>query len=256
MFHRASASKDALALHHVTIATNRPDHFDTICGVISRYGMACRVSDCDENRPMPAIRDRPRGEDLLLIDQGAFIDDGLSFMLEALRHDPDRPVVLIGQDTTAVDRALILEMGADDYVDVNCDEREMIARLRAIIRRRRPAEEHNGPVAEQAVGFCEIAFFLDWRLDLLRRVLHRKGNESVILPPGEFAILLHLLGSGRRVVDRATLGGSHAQDGEDRRVDVLISRLRQKLESTEEVIRTVRGRGYLFLPEVRWHRAG
>jgi two-component system OmpR family response regulator len=147
------------------------------------------------------------------------------------------------------DRIIGLELGADDYLSKPCNPRELLARVRAVLRRRRdpaPSEETLGAACE----------FAGWRLDLVRHELRSPRAVVVNLSSGEFSLLRAFVEHPQRVLTRDQLleyARGPQSDAFDRAIDVQISRLRRKLEDGGggiELIRTVRSEGYIFTPKV------
>ena len=181
-----------------------------------------------------------RAPDLIVLDVMMPGEDGLSVCRRLAGKGP--PIVILsamGEDT---DRIIGLELGADDYLPKPCNPRELLARVRAVLRRPREATQ-----AADGPSFA----FAGWRLDLLRRELTRPDGQSVSLSGGEFALLRAFAESPRRILTRDQLleRARHADvDIFDRAIDVSISRLRKKLDdgSGLELIHTLRGEGYMF----------
>jgi two-component system OmpR family response regulator len=147
----------------------------------------------------------------------------------------------IGED---IDRIVGLELGADDYLAKPCVPRELLARLKAILRRKRQMAEPER-VASLAYGFC------GFRLDIMTRELVAPSGVTVLLTHGEFCLLKTFVERPNRVLTRDQLleaGRGDDSDVFDRAVDVQLSRLRGKLRSftDRDIIRTYRGAGYLF----------
>ncbi|USI74186.1 response regulator [Sphingomonas morindae] len=167
-------------------------------------------------------------------------EDGLS-VLRRLRTRDRTPVIMLSAMSEDVDRIVGLEVGADDYLGKPCNPRELLARVRALLRR---AAERG---AEPAPGSPRRRFG-DWGLDLVERVLHRTGFPQAPLTDAEFRVLTAFLDRPQRVLSRDTLielaKGSDA-DVFDRAIDVTISRLRKKL-GPGDPIRTIRNEGYMF----------
>ena len=179
--------------------------------------------------------------DLIVLDQMMPGEDGLS-ILRRLRG-PGGPALIMlsamGEDT---DRIIGLEVGADDYLAKPCNPRELLARIRAVLRRRAGGE--TGPLGK-------VRRFGGWALDIVQRQLTRPG-ASVALTDAEFRTLSAFLDRPQRVLTRDQLI-EHARglgsDVFDRAIDVTISRLRKKL-APEDPIRTVRNEGYMFTLKV------
>ena len=174
--------------------------------------------------------------DLIVLDLMMPGEDGLS-VLRRMRS-ADRPAIIMlsamGEDS---DRIIGLEVGADDYLAKPCNPRELLARVRAVLRRRE-GREVAGPSRS----------FGAWTLDQVERSVTRQGGEAVALTDAEFRTLSAFLDHSQRVLSRdQLLDLSKASDGDvyDRAIDVTVSRLRKKL-GPDAPIRTVRGEGYLF----------
>ena len=175
-------------------------------------------------------------------------EDGLS-LLRSMDRISGPAVILhsvIGED---VDRIVGLEMGADDYVPKPANPRELLARIRSVLRRTRG--ERASPAAPERGGLR----FAGWRLDSIGRQLLDPDGIVINLSDGEFRLLLALVENPRRVLTRDTLldlsRGLNAEHF-DRAIDVQMSRLRKKLSrpGTEDLIRTIRNEGYMFVADV------
>jgi len=174
-------------------------------------------------------------------------EDGLS-ILRSMDRESGPAVILhsmIGED---IDRIVGLEMGADDYVPKPANPRELLARIRSVLRRSR-----GGPAAPAQ----ERAYlrFSDWRLDPVGRQLLDPDDLVINLSDGEFRLLLALVENPRRVLTRdVLLDMSRGLNAEhfDRAIDVQMSRLRKKLQrpGKEDLIRTIRNEGYMFTADV------
>ncbi|UAK23473.1 response regulator [Sphingomonas nostoxanthinifaciens] len=190
--------------------------------------------------------DRALGEkhyDLLVLDQMMPGEDGLSIVRRLRGADAPAIIMLsaMGEDT---DRIIGLEVGADDYLPKPCNPRELLARIRAVMRRR-SAEGGSVPHGK-------VRRFGGWTLDIVQRQLSRAGVPPVALTDAEFRTLSAFLDRPQRVLTRDQLI-EHARglgsDVFDRAIDVTISRLRKKLVP-EDPIRTVRNEGYMFTLKV------
>jgi len=188
--------------------------------------------------------------DLIVLDVMLQHEDGFS-LCRRLRAKSSIPVIMLTAMADHTDRVVGLELGADDYLVKPFDQRELLARVKAVLRR--TAETASAPKPDEARPvFC----FAGWRLDAVRRELRSADNALVFLSGGEFDLLLAFVEHPRRVLTRDQLidlarGSSHVAF--DRSIDVQISRLRSKLEpdpKNPELIRTIRNSGYLFVPEV------
>lgn len=167
-----------------------------------------------------------------------------------VRERSDVPLILVGAHSSEVDRVVGLELGADDYLAKPYSTRELAARLRAVLRRRRRAETIASPRQNEA-------HFDGWVVDFARRELRDPAGAIVDLTAAEFSLLAVIIDQPQRVIARVRLmemAGVRAAPSSDRSVDVLISRLRRKLthEGANAPIVTVRGAGYMFSAAVIW----
>jgi two-component system, OmpR family, response regulator len=191
--------------------------------------------------------------DLVVLDLMLPGTGGLELCRE-LRRTGNLPVIMLTAKGDETDRIVGLEVGADDYLAKPFNPRELLARIKAVLRRSRG---DNGPTATTRSGYA----FDGWRVDLLRRELLNPEGALVDLSGAEFDLLIAFMESPNRVLSRDWLleaARNRTSDVFDRSVDVLVSRLRRKIEqggegaqeSGAEVIKTVRGSGYLFMPKV------
>jgi two-component system, OmpR family, response regulator len=157
------------------------------------------------------------------------------------------PILMMSAMGEPTDRIVGLELGADDYIAKPFVPRELLARAKALLRRKA------SPAAGEEAGYS----FAGFTLDVVRRQLRSPEGVSVILTAGEFSLLSAFLEHPRRVLSREQLlefARGHDAEVYDRAVDVQLSRLRRKLQSgaLEDVIKTYRGAGYMLdAPVVR-----
>ena len=187
---------------------------------------------------------------LVILDLMLQGEDGLS-LCRRLRATSHVPVIMLTAMADHTDRVVGLEIGADDYLTKPFDARELLARVKAVLRR---TASNGSPAtsAETRPALC----FADWRLDVTRRELRSENNSLVFLSGGEFDLLLAFVEHPQRVLTRDQLldlsrGASHGAF--DRSIDVQVSRLRYKLEADPKnpvLIRTVRNGGYIFAAKV------
>jgi len=187
---------------------------------------------------------------LIVLDVMMPGEDGLS-ICRRLTAQPGGPAIIMlsamGEDT---DRIVGLELGADDYLPKPCNPRELLARVRAVLRRR----QEPAPGSEEAISAA--CHFSGWRLDLVRRELRSPDGVMVNLSSGEFSLLRAFVERPQRILTRDQLldmARGRDSDAYDRAIDVQISRLRKKLDDGSnggELIRTVRSEGYMFVPKV------
>ncbi|MEX6502788.1 response regulator [Pseudomonas zhanjiangensis] len=185
--------------------------------------------------------------ELVLLDVGLPGEDGLS-LARFLREHHDLPVIMISGAGSSVDRTIGLEVGADDYLAKPFDPRELLARVKSVLRRyrRTPCGEAEAVVAGIALG--------RYRLDLQRRQLCDEQGREVELTAMEFDLLQAFAQRPNRPLSRdqlLNLTQNRDWSPYDRSIDIRIARLRRKLEEDPEkpqIIRTVRGVGYMLVP--------
>lgn len=165
-----------------------------------------------------------------------------------IRRQSDVPIIFVSAKGTELDRVIGLELGADDYLAKPFDTRELIARIRAVLRRGRMDRQHDG-------GGRREARFEGWTVNFPRREVVSPSGATVDLTGAEFDLLVSFIDNPQRVIARERLiemSRARLGDSSDRSVDVLISRLRRKIsdEGGKAPIVTVRGIGYMFSAEV------
>ena len=192
--------------------------------------------------------------DLILLDQMIPGEDGLTLLRELRRHS-GVPVIMVTGKGEMLDRIVGLEVGADDYIAKPFHLREVLARIRAVLRRCAPA---SAPIVEAVEAETETGrlAFAGWTLDLRRRELRNDRGEEVELTTGEFNLLLAFARAPNRPLNRDQLMDRlRGRDWSpfDRSIDTQVGRLRKKIEADPKnpiLIKTVRGVGYVFTPEV------
>ncbi len=190
-----------------------------------------------------------RAFDLLLLDLNLPGEDGFS-ICRRVRAQQTLPIIIVTAKAEDLDKILGLEMGADDYVVKPFNSRELLARIRAVLRR---AEAHNRVGASLP---RQTYHFAGWRMELLSREVVSPRGIKVAMTGAEFDLLHALCENPNRVLTRDQLINlTHGPTSGpfERSVDVLISRLRQKLEKDPKnpgIILTVRSEGYMFAASV------
>ena len=232
---------------HILIVDDHREIRDLVSRALSKDGF--RVSTAADGQAMRKILVDNR-IDLILLDLMLPGEDGLS-LCRALRAESNVPIIMLTAKGEEVDRVIGLEMGADDYLPKPFGSRELIARIKAVLRRsqeklskgeadRRPKNYH----------------FDRWGLDSGSRELLRDDGVAVPLSTGEYDLLIALVERPQRVLNRdqlLDLARGRSAAGLDRSIDTQISRLRKKLErdpSDPKIIKTVWGGGYMFTPAV------
>ena len=187
---------------------------------------------------------------LVLLDLGLPGEDGFSIARQLREHWPRCALVIVTGRGDAVDKVVGLEIGADDYVTKPFDLRELLARIKAVLRRTLATAEGDAGRPRQ------LRRFLDWELDLGARRLVDGAGREVTLTTGEFDLLATFLDNAGRVLSRDFLL-EHTRGREaapfDRTIDVQVGRLRRKLADDSDppqIVKSVRGAGYIFVPLV------
>jgi two-component system, OmpR family, phosphate regulon response regulator OmpR len=174
--------------------------------------------------------------------------DGITALRELRNAQDDIPVILLTARSDVLDRVIGLELGADDYLGKPFDPRELLARIRSILRRREPAAPYLASAPEIRPSYRFGPFEMDFGARELRR-----GGERIALRSGEFALLKTLVKNAMIVLTRTQLNEKLRGNGahRDRSLDVAIWRLRRLLEvdpSEPRYVQTVWGQGYIFVP--------
>ena len=222
----------------VLVVEDEPDIRNLIVHHLTRDGFRCRTA-ATGTEALARVRSAP--PDLVVLDLMLPEMDGLE-VCRRLRGDPATaalPLIMLTAKADEVDRIVGLELGADDYLVKPFSPKELVARVRAVLRRARPA-----PVT-RSVSVGEVS------LDAARHTVTVAGRP-VELTPKEFDLLQALLEAAGRVLSRDELLKKMRGiefDGLDRSIDNCISKLRRKFDDTDsEKIKTVWGEGYLFSP--------
>ena len=238
--------KDAESNKLIVIVEDDPDVARIIEQVLSDFSFRtvwCRSAG-DLLRRLRTLQ-----PDLCIIDLGLPDMDGIEAMQRVRGQSPCGILILTGRAHVS-DRVMGLEMGADDYVLKPFEPRELVARVRSILRRRETA---SGGQARQ------LAEFAGWRFNLANNTLHAPNGEENVLSTSEAELLKVFVSNPNRILQREQLMGTRDLAPTDRSIDVRISRLRRKLEPDEQspaFIKTVYGAGYLFLASVTWITPG
>ncbi|MCU7371892.1 response regulator [Paucibacter sp. O1-1] len=235
---------------HILIVDDDPEIRSLLGEYLRRQGL--RVSAAADARQLRAVL--AQGPvDLIVLDLMLPGEDGLSLCRDLRARDVEPvPVLMLTARSDESDRILGLEMGADDYLTKPFAARELLARIRAILRRARMLPP-NLRVQEAADGLA----FGDWRLDTRARHLLDAQGTMVALTGAEYRLLRVLLAHPQQVLSRdqlLSLTQNREAEAFDRSIDLLISRLRQRLRDEvrePRYIKTVRNEGYVLSAEVR-----
>ncbi len=217
-----------------------------ICGSLSEYGFRC-----DHLTTGRQLLDRARRAtpDLCIVDLGLPDMDGMQVVRELQEGSPCAVLILTGRNDVT-DRVLGLELGADDYIVKPFEPRELVARVRSILRRYQRAAASDASDTART-----IARFAGWTFDRGLHALTAPDGREVNLSAAEAGLLLTLLQRPNRILSREQLLGERDVDPFDRSIDVRMSRLRRKLDDDPhdpKLIKTVYGAGYLFTAQVAW----
>jgi DNA-binding response OmpR family regulator len=193
-----------------------------------------------------------RKPDLIVLDLNMPEEDGLSIIRFLKEKFAALPVIMLTATASPVDRIVGLELGADDYIAKPVELRELVARIRSVLRR---AVVPAAPVAEAAAAARRVTRLGEYRLDMESRVLTAPGGEEQVLMTSEFNLLKAFIDHPNRVLSRERLldlANARDPDAFDRAIDVRITRIRKKIEpdpAHPRIIRTVRGAGYMYVPD-------
>ncbi|MBI5129627.1 MAG: response regulator [Rhodopseudomonas palustris] len=208
----------------------------------------CHVVTAQDGREMDS-RLADQRVDLVVLDVMLPGEDGLS-LCRRVRASSPLPIIMLTARGEDVDRILGLEMGADDYLAKPFNPRELLARIRSVLRRQSLAQTASATSGATALGF------LGWRIDFRLRELRNPDGALVAMTSAEFDLLQALCERPGRVLSReALLDLTHGRNAGsfERSIDVLVSRIRRKIEPDPQsvsIIKTVRSGGYMFTPAV------
>ena len=237
---------------HIAILDDEPDITQMLATYLGGHGF--RVSQWHHGAALKALKGEER-PDLVLLDLGLPGEDGLVIARHLREHWRCGLIILTGR-SDAVDKVVGLEVGADDYVTKPFDLRELLARIKAVLRRLQ-AEPAHASGAGAAAAARDQWRFGGWLLDRATRRLEREADRvEVPLTSGEFELLCVFVDHPGRVLSRdfllETTRGRSAGPF-DRTVDVQIGRLRKKIEvdpQDPQILKSVRGAGYILVPQV------
>jgi two-component system OmpR family response regulator len=219
---------------------------DLVSRFMSKHGF--RVTVARDGTEMRKVL-KSSAIDLVVLDLMLPGEDGLTLCRE-LRARSNVPIVMLTAMGEETDRIVGLEMGADDYLPKPFNPRELLARVRAVLRRAQSLPEKGGLPDAKVVRFGE------WSFDTAKRELKQADGVVVPLSTGEFNLLMTFVQHPQRVLSRdqlLDLTHGHAAAPFDRSIDTQVSRLRRKIENdpkNPKIIKTVWGGGYVFTPPV------
>ena len=232
---------------HILIVDDQQE----ICDVVQEYltGEGYRVSAANDGGGMRRLLSHGP-VDLVILDLMLPGEDGLT-LARALRSESGIGIIILTGRGETVDRIIGLEMGADDYLPKPFHLRELLARVKSVLRR---VQSRGGAESPQTTR--SRARFAGWNLDLSSRELVSPAGEEVRLTTGEFDLLAAFVNNANQVLSRdrlLDLARNREAGPFDRTIDVQVGRLRRKLEDDPQnptLIKTVRGSGYIFTPPV------
>ena len=232
---------------HIAIVDDEAPAREMVGDYLKMHGFT--VTLCDGGKSLRAVIEKA-APDLVVLDLNMPEEDGLSIIRD-LKSRTNVPVIMLTATASPIDRVVGLELGADDYLAKPCELRELMARIRSVLRRSGPQAQ--SPAKAKAIEPQLVRFGTKW-LDLDAQALRDdEGNEHP-LTASEFGLLKVFASNPKRVLSRERLLElANARDAEafDRAVDLRIMRIRRKIEpdpARPAVIRTIRGGGYLFSP--------
>jgi two-component system, OmpR family, response regulator len=231
---------------HLLVVDDDPELRLLVSRFLQKHGY--RVSVAPDGQAMGEIIARTP-IDLVILDVMLPGKNGLDLCRE-VRASQTVPIIMLTARGDEGDRIAGLEVGADDYLTKPFSSRELLARVRAVLRRARGRLESSEPVN------ADIVVFDDWSLDMRRRELTSPQGVLVDLSSGEFDMLVTFIEHANRVLSRDMLmefAKTRTTDPFDRTIDVQVSRLRRKLSDggdDNRIIKTVRGAGYMFVPRI------
>lgn len=234
-------------MSHLLIVDDDVEVLDLLQKFLRQHGYEVDVASDGQGLWQALERRVP---DLVILDVMLPGDSGL-VLCQRLQAEYKLAVIMLTAMGELSDRVVGLELGADDYLTKPFAARELLARVRAVLRR--AGESPGSPVPASSRAVLE---FSGWQLDVLRRELRSPEGVMIPLSNGEFELLLVFAEHPRRVLSRQQLldlARGQAHEAYDRSIDVQVSRLRRKLDSdgdSEPLIRTLRNVGYLFTASV------
>lgn len=234
----------------ILVVEDDPDMRETVCTALLRDGY--RVEEAEDGRAMRRILAQEH-IDLVILDLVLPGESGLDLARD-LRNASDIPLIMLTGKDNIIDKVVGLEIGADDYITKPFHARELVARIKTVLRRSRANE---GKMEPESMGTWSGIFrFGDWQLDLSGQRLTGIDGAAVILTTYEFRVLSALVQRPGKALSRdqiMDLVADRAWNPLDRSIDVLIGKIRKKLGDDSRdprFIRTVRNTGYMFVANV------
>jgi two-component system OmpR family response regulator len=234
---------------HIIVVDDEAPAREMVGDYLKMHGFAVTLCDGGKSLRQQIESGMP---DLVVLDLNMPEEDGLSIVRD-LKSRSNVPVIMLTATASPIDRVVGLELGADDYLAKPCELRELMARIRSVLRRSGPAKATT-PAQDAATNkAAPIRFGTKWFDDEAQILRDDDGNEHP-LTASEYGLLKVFAANPKRVLSRERLLElANARDAEafDRAIDLRIMRIRRKIEpdpSRPTVIRTIRGGGYVFSP--------
>jgi DNA-binding response OmpR family regulator len=235
------------ATQHIFVVDDEPAARDMVGDYLKMHGF--EVTLCDGGRSLRESMTKAT-PDLIVLDLNMPDEDGLSIVRD-VKSKVAVPIIMLTATASPIDRVVGLELGADDYIPKPCELRELVARVRSVLRR-----GGGGAVApkSEAAPVNQVRVGTKW-FDLDSHRLRDDNGSEQILTRSEYALLRAFTDHPKRVLSRdrlLDLADARDPDAFDRSIDVRINRIRKKVEpepANPRYIRTVRGMGYVFRPE-------
>jgi len=238
------------AAQHIIVVDDEAAARDMVGDYLKMHGFD--VTLCDGGRSLRAQM-ATLTPDLVVLDLNMPEEDGLSIVRD-LKSKSNVPVIMLTATASPIDRVVGLELGADDYMPKPCELRELVARIRSVLRRGPSASPAAAAAVPQEAPTNSVRVGTKW-FDLDTHRLRDDTGSEQILTRSEYALLRAFTDNPKRVLSRdrlLDLADARDPDAFDRSIDVRINRIRKKVEpepAHPRYIRTVRGLGYVFRPE-------
>jgi DNA-binding response OmpR family regulator len=233
----------ALIQPHILVIDDDPQIRELLQEYLTENGLRVSVASTGKQMTQTLIEE---SIDLIILDLRLAGEDGMA-ITRSLRDQSAIPIVMLTGVRDEADRVMGLELGADDYLTKPFSPRELLARIRTVLRRTKNAAP--GPARHHEIRAYRFA---DFELNLRTRRLKQRDGRNIVLTNGEFNLLAALLAAPERILTRdQLLETSRVYDNEvyDRAIDIQVLRLRRKIEtdpSQPQFIVTERGVGYIF----------
>ncbi|GLQ71843.1 response regulator [Vibrio penaeicida] len=237
---------------HILVVDDDSEIRELLEEYLSKAGF--QVSSVEDGEAMAEFLQQQGYPDLILLDVMLPGDDGFT-LCQKVRKQSNVPIIMLTAVSDETDQIIGLEIGADDYIAKPFSPRQLMARIKALLRRMHVQEDE----ASALPSLSRNIVFGDWRLDTLsHRATHSDTHETIEFSGSDFALLMLFLSHPNEILDRDTISiatrGREALPME-RGIDVQLSRLRQRLgDKGNKYIKTMRGNGYMFTATVTYER--